>query len=172
MRVFVIRLSRLYAEWQKMQLLDAQSTLIDIQSFGDPPERYLVTYHCKGLAWLDGHQEPSITNKHQLEIYLHQQFPHLPPRLTWLTEIFHPNILPPRKNSGVCIGAWTPAETLDRLCIRIGEMIEYRNFSVTDALDLDAARWASEHLHEFPIDDRDFLVRDGNNGQQILELNL
>ncbi len=147
---------RLYMDWQRMQLLHKSSDLIDIEAFGDPPERYILTYSCKGLIWLPGNPAPSISHQHRFELYLNTDYPRLPPVFHCLTSIFHPNILPPERNGGVCIGSWTPAETLDSLCIRLGEMIQYRNYSLTDALDLKAAKWATAHQDSFPLDTRDF----------------
>ena len=151
-----MRIKRLYAEWQRMQIFSDNSEFIDVQPLGDPPEKYIVSYYCKGLIWPEGDAEPSISENHRLEIYLHKNFPRYPPKLTWLTDIFHPNILPPSKNGGVCIGKWTPAETLDQLCIRIGEMIQYRNFSITDALNTEAAAWVSVHMDRFTVDLQEF----------------
>src|SRR5689334_22182292 len=39
------RMRRLRADHQRMVELNARSDLIDVQTFGSPPERYIVTYH-------------------------------------------------------------------------------------------------------------------------------
>ena len=161
--IIPLRIKRLYAEWQRMLILNDNSELVEVQALGDPPEKYIVTFSCKGLIWNEKESEPSIGENHRMKIYLHKNFPRFPPKLTWLTDIFHPNILPPSKNGGVCIGNWTPAETLDQLCIRIGEMIQYRNFSITDALNTEAAAWVASHMDMFPIDLREFWLSKGNN---------
>lgn len=131
--------------------LARRSPYLQIEAAGDPPERYVVTFHLKGLAKLPGTHFPSVTGIHRMEIYLHADYPRLPPRLTWLTEIFHPNILPPRKNGGVCIGGWTPAETLAGLCGRIAEMIQYQNYNARDPLDEEAAVWAKANYWDLPV---------------------
>lgn len=138
----------------KMELLNKNSDLLEIEFFGEIPEKYRVTYKCKGLVWIEGNSAPSSTTHHQMEIYLHQNYPRVPPRLTWLTQIFHPNILSADRNGGVCIGSWTPAESLDRLCVRIGEMIQYKNYNLSDPLDTVAAEWARKNTGKFPIDNR------------------
>lgn len=127
-----MRYRRLQADWAKMQQSSNESSLILAESAGDPPEYYVVTFRCKGLMWQKGCPEPSVTAYHQLAIYLHKDYPRLPPALKWLTPIFHPNILPPEKNGGVCIGKWTPAESLVDLCVRIGEMVQYKNYNLND----------------------------------------
>lgn len=165
-----LRVKRLFAEWERMQMLNSNSKLITIESYGNPPEKYIITYHCKGLIWIEGNSGPSISHRHQIEMYLHKDFPRLPPQLKCLTNIFHPNILPSHKNGGVCIGNWSPAETLDQLCLRIGEMIQYRNYNINDALDIEAARWSAKHLNSFPLDNRDFLIRKGSEQDGILNI--
>ena len=137
-----------------MKRLNRESPLIDVRSEGEPPELYVVTYHCKGLLREPGMAQPSISIFHQIEIYLHASYPRQQPRLTCLTEIFHPNILSRSRNGGVCIGAWSPAESLPELCLRIGEMIQYRSYNPDDPLDVEAAAWARQHSSYFPVDPR------------------
>jgi ubiquitin-protein ligase len=79
--------------------------------------------------------------------------------LTWRTAIFHPNILSGNRNGGVCLGGWSPAETLADLCIRLAEMIQYKNYNTDDPLDLQAAAWAAQNRAHFPIDGRPIISR-------------
>lgn len=141
-----------------MKRLDRESTLIDVQGDGEPPELYVVTYHCKGLMRVPGMAQPSISTFHQIEVYLHANYPRQQPRLTCLTEIFHPNILSRSRNGGVCIGAWSPAELLPELCLRIGDMIVYRSYNPDDPLDLEAAAWARRYPSYFPVDTNPLLT--------------
>ena len=71
---------------------------------------------------------PKIGEKHQVEIYLHNQYPQRWPGMKWLTPIWHPNIN--HLNGSVCIDAawWTASRSLDRLVIMLGEMVQYKNF--------------------------------------------
>jgi len=149
-----LREKRLVKEFQLMKALANSSSLISVDYFGDPPLRYTVTYHCKSLIWMNGNSAPSYSNRHQLEVYLHKEYPRRPPALKWLTAIFHPNILPPDKNGGVCIGGWTPAETLDLLCLRIGEMLQYKQYNLSDPLDEEAAKWILNNKDILPLDNR------------------
>ena len=149
-----MRNRRLQAELQKLMQLNDMSDLIQVEPVRGQLDRYAVTFNCRGLMWPEGAAGPAITARHQCEIYLHLDFPRKPPQIKWLTEIFHPNILPPRQNGGVCIGSWTPAETLDHLVVRLFEMVQMKNYSVHDALDLRAAAWAKQHIAQFPLDNR------------------
>lgn len=150
-----MRLRRLQADWESMQRLVGESPLIEIsQCSGSPPETYLVTFLCKGLIRVADAAQPSVSNTHQVEIYLHQQYPRIQPRLTWRTAIFHPNILSGNRNGGVCIGGWSPAETLADLCVRLAEMVQYKRYNPQAPLDPEAAEWAVEHFLHFPVDER------------------
>lgn len=149
-----IRQQRLQSDKDRLLAMCRRSTLIHAASPGDALERYIVTYTCAGLVWLQGRERPSVIREHRLDVYLHLDYPRLPPRLQWMTDIFHPNILPPHRNGGVCIGRWSPSETLDQVVLRIGEMVQYKNFSTGDALNPEAAVWADRNRHAFPVDNQ------------------
>lgn len=149
-----MRQKRLEADMQKLKALGSASPLIDIDYSMGAPEKYRVTFYCKGLLWMPGAAGPSLTSRHIMDVYLHMQYPRTPPQLTWRTDIFHPNILSPAFNGGVCIGRWTPAETLDQLIVRIAEMVQMKNYSVSDALNREAAAWVARNLNFFPLDNR------------------
>jgi ubiquitin-protein ligase len=164
------RMRRLQADHQLMRDLAAHSDLIQFaaesQLPGMPPERYLVTFACKGIASVDKTGHPKYTNKHQVQIYLHNQYPQRWPGLHWVTPIWHPNIH--HLNGTVCIDAawWTASRSLDRLVIMLGEMVQYKNFHDDPTKppfpwDPDAARWCREyragHPGVFPVDTRELL---------------
>lgn len=153
-----MRLRRLQADWESLQRVARESPFIEIDQYrGAPPETYLVTFRCKGLMKAAGAVQPSISSFHQVEIYLHQNYPRQQPRLTWRTAIFHPNILSGDRNGGVCLGGWTPAETLGDLCVRLAEMVQYKSYNPEDPLDVEAAEWATEHFMVLPVDTRPVL---------------
>jgi len=145
---------RLRVEAARMEELSRRSTLVDVERISAAVDRYRVTFRCKGLFWPEGAAAPSVTTRHQLEVYLHRDFPRRPPQLLWLTDIFHPNILSYRRNGGVCVGGWSPAEGLDDLVIRIGEMVQMKRYGLSDPLDPAAAAWVRFRTGLFPVDDR------------------
>jgi hypothetical protein len=133
---------------------------------GWPPERYLVTFGCKGIVGVDRRGRPKFGQDHQVEIYLHSQYPQRWPGLKWLTPIWHPNIH--HLNGTVCIDAawWTAGRSLDRLVLMLGEMVQYKNYHDDPTAppfpwDPEAARWSRayrlEHPQAFPIDRRELL---------------
>ena len=164
------RTRRLRKDYELIQELDSRSDLIQVQAkqekTGMPPERYIITYKCKGIIGIDSKGNPKISEKHQVEIYLHSQYPQRWPGMKWLTPIWHPNIN--HANGSVCIDAawWSASRSLDRLVIMLGEMVQFKNFhdDPTKApypWDMEAATWCRQfrktHPKYFPLDTRELL---------------
>jgi ubiquitin-protein ligase len=164
------RMRRLRADHKRMVDLAAQSDLIKFKTTearkGLPPERYIVTYTCKGILGVDKNGKPKMGSKHQVEIYLHNQYPQRWPGMQWLTPVWHPNIN--HHNGSVCVDAawWTASRSLDRLVIMIGEMVQYKNYHDDPTKppfpwDPEAARWSRKYRQEnpaaFPVDTRELL---------------
>ncbi len=164
------RFRRLKADYEKMLELKAHSDLIDFEVVdpqpGFPPEKYIVTFKVKSVAGVDIFGNPRYADRHQVAIYLHNEYPHRWPGLKWLTPIWHPNIK--GANGSVCIDAawWTAARSLDRLVIMLGEMAQYKNFHDDPTKppfpwDAEAAKWSAKyraaHPGCFPVDTRELL---------------
>lgn len=164
------RMRRLRGDYELMRELDARSDLISFQAFSPnpnlPPERYIVTFKCKSIIGVDRQGNPKFGEHHQVEIYLHNQYPHRWPGMKWLTPIWHPNIN--HLNGSVCIDAawWAASRSLDRLVLMLGEMLQYKNYHDDPTKppfpwDAEAARWSREyrrtHPNIFPVDHRELL---------------
>jgi ubiquitin-protein ligase len=164
------RMRRMRADYELMKELASRSDLISFKAVdvrgGMPPERYIVTFACKSIASVDRSGKPQYSNHHQVEIYLHNQYPQRWPGMKWMTPIWHPNIN--HLNGSVCIDAawWTASRSLDRLIIMLGEMVQWKNFHDDPTKppfpwDAEAARWSREyrkkHANEFPVDRRELL---------------
>ena len=98
------RMRRLRADHERMKELASRSDLISFEARVPhqnlPPETYIVTYNCKGILDVDRQGNPKFGNRHQVEIYLHNQYPQRWPGMKWLTPIWHPNIN--HLNGSVC----------------------------------------------------------------------
>lgn len=114
------------------------------RSEGDPPELYHLMFNVPGLA-LDAEGRLKVRETHRCDIYLHRDYPRRSPLITWQTRVFHPNILGPDRNGGVCIGSWSAAEPLPDLCERLAALVSYRALNPEDALNVEAAAWAVAH---------------------------
>jgi len=167
------RMRRLRADHELMRELSARSDMITFDTEdvdrGLPPERYIVSFKCKGIVGVDKGGRPKFGNRHKVEIYLHSQYPQRWPGMKWLTPIWHPNIN--HLNGSVCIDAawWTASRSLDRLVIMLAEMVQYKNFHDDPTQppfpwDPEAARWSrayrAEHPQAFPVDRREPLRRE------------
>jgi ubiquitin-protein ligase len=164
------RIRRLKNDFELMQELAARSDVIQIKAAsnhaGLAPERYIVTYNCKGIVGIDRSGNPKYGMKHQVEIYLHNQYPQRWPGMKWLTPIWHPNIN--HANGSVCIDAawWSASRSLDRLVIMLGEMLQYKNYHDDPTKppfpwDVEAAKWCRQyrkrHPSAFPVDRTELL---------------
>ncbi len=164
------RMRRLRADYELMQEMAARTDMISFVAQSPrpnlPPERYIVTFKCKSIGTVDRQGNPQFSEHHQVEIYLHNQYPQRWPGMKWLTPIWHPNIN--HLNGTVCIDAawWTASRSLDRLVIMLGEMLQYKNFHDDPTKppfpwDPEAARWSREyrkkHPDAFPVDKRELM---------------
>lgn len=164
------RIRRLRADAELMRELSARSDLISFTAQSAqpnvPPERYIITFKCKSIVGVDLFGKPKYSEHHQVEIYLHNQYPQRWPGMKWMTPIWHPNIN--HVNGTVCIDAawWTASRSLDRLVIMLGEMLQWKNFHDDPTKppfpwDADAARWSREYRKKFPdafpLDERELL---------------
>jgi ubiquitin-protein ligase len=112
---------------------------------------------------VDRKGNPKMGNEHQVEIYLHSDYPHRWPGLKWMTPIWHPNIN--HTNGSVCIDAawWGAARSLDRLVIMMGEMLQYKNYHddpLKPPFPWDAAwcrTYRAKNPKVFPTDQRELM---------------
>jgi ubiquitin-protein ligase len=150
------RSRRLLSDRQQMEELAGRGE-VSFRSEGEPPDVYYVMLDGCGLA-REGDERLTTRSVHRCEIYLHLDYPRCPPVVRWLTPIYHPNILGPERNGGVCIGSWSASESLADLCLRLLELATFRSFNAKDALDRDAAYWVLRNGVE-PGDDVRALAR-------------
>lgn len=148
-------IERLRDEYASLIQLERRSKLIKITpldvSPGLPPNKYIVTYTCRGIEGVTEDQEPVVRDSHEVEIYLDHKFPTSEPSLTWLTPIWHPNIEhdPPHTVCTDNIKSWYPTRSLDQLVIALGEMIQYRKYHAIweepYPIDHEVAKWVLEY---------------------------
>jgi len=164
------RMRRLRGDYELMQDLVSRTNMISFVAQSPrpnlPPERYIVTFKCKSIGNVDRQGNPIFSERHQVEVYLHNQYPQRWPGMKWLTPIWHPNIN--HLNGSVCIDAawWTASRSLDRLMVMLGEMLQYKNYHDDPTRppfpwDPEAARWSRayrrRHPHAFPVDRRELM---------------
>jgi ubiquitin-protein ligase len=148
------RQDRLATEWGRLQFLNGESENVKAEPVdthpGSAPEKYIVTFLCKGIADIDPQtKDPVYQYRHQVEIYCHDGFPAEVPKLRWVTPIWHPNIQH-EEPKGVCVNTaeWLAGRRLDDLCHQMFEMVQYKNyhaeFTPPYPLDHKVAHWVLE----------------------------
>lgn len=148
------RVRRLQSDHERLQKLVMESDLIRIAATeGYPPEKYVIEFTCRGVERLNRGQ-PVFSSYHRVGIYLTAGYPTRAPQMRWLTEIFHPNI---SSGGSVCVGTWYASKWLDELVYMLAEMVQYRNYddALDNILNSEAATWARENRHLFPVDPRE-----------------
>ena len=123
---------------------------------GKAPEKYLIAFRCNGLRKPSETDEPEEIDEQAMEVVFGYDYPSVPPRYVWLTHIWHPNINPPY----LCTTGrpFAISTSLDQICLMVGQMIQYRNYNIEDPLNKEAAQWAAQNKHRFPIDTRDLIT--------------
>lgn len=147
---------RLRTDAEALRRLKEESSIFDYQGFGDPPERYLVTFRGRGLMRRSEADPVEVADVHRVEIRLGIDYPRSRPDLQWLTSIYHPNI---SAVGAVCLGGysthWVPSLGLADLCEMLWDMVRYANYDSKSAYNYAAARWCEAQTQfEFPLDAR------------------
>jgi ubiquitin-protein ligase len=148
------RQARLKAERLRLERLNRESDHVRVMQLnvleGSEPERYRVTFLCRGIVGTDALQRPIYDYTHQVEIFCDEDFPSDAPRLRWVTPIWHPNIQH-KEPKGVCVNKpeWLGGMGLDDLCRLLFEMVQYKNYHATFTkpypLDPVVAKWVLEY---------------------------
>jgi ubiquitin-protein ligase len=155
------RTRRLKADADAMKLLKENSTIVDFQAFGDPAERYLITFKGKGLMRKSEGDSVEVAEVHRVEVRLGIDYPRSRPDLQWLTAIYHPNI---SAVGAVCLGGystnWVPSLGLAELTEMLWDMVRYENFDPKSAYNYAAGRWSETQTQfDFPLDRRNLRDR-------------
>lgn len=150
------RIRRLIADYQSLQQLRAQSSILRFRTQGDPPDRYRIRFYGRGLFVDPVSRRVRVLTRHEIGIELVASYPRTIPVLTWKTPVYHPNI---SLNGLVCLGGystqWVPSFRLDELCEMLWDMARLRNFDVEHPYNREAAEWLrGQDAGCFPVDRR------------------
>jgi ubiquitin-protein ligase len=151
----IVRLRRLQADYEAVRrLMRHMSSKISIKGVsGNPPERYIINLKVSSLRQVG--YELTIADEHELEIRMPQGYPRDAPVCRLLTPVFHPNIAP----HAVCIGDhWTADESLDRMIMRICEMLAFQSYNIKSPLNGEASQWVENHIDRLPLDHGEFFI--------------
>jgi hypothetical protein len=141
---------------------------------GDPPQRYVVEFHCKGLVRA---RSGEIVEAERFAVgiwfpddYLRSVNPFQV--LTWLApqNVWHPNIS--NVAPFVCVGRLAPATGLVDVIYQLFEIVTYHKVTMRedDALNKEACAWTRRNLPRFPVDTRPLKRRSADVDFEILEV--
>lgn len=163
------RIRRLTSDWEQVKKDFTGHKNIIVKPVGEePPEKYHVTYFVNGIYLLPDGQIETLS-RHEVEITLHAEYPRYKPVCKILTPIWHPNF----RDGQICIGdIWGAGESLSDIIINIGDMIQYKSWNSYSPLSADAAQWAMENKHLFPIGNIDLYIADYASAKDTVEIDL
>jgi hypothetical protein len=148
--------SFLERQLEEATALACQSDMLDLLPFGDPADRFMARFTCRGLV-----RRPSGAIEEAEDFAVGISFPSDYLRrvnpfdvLTWLgpRNVWHPNIsdtLPI-----ICVGRLVPGTGLVDILMQVWEEITWRKFNLADSLNPAASEWARQHLSRLPVDTR------------------
>lgn len=163
------RMRRLSSDYEEVKKNFAGHKNIIVTPVGDePPEKYHVTYFVNGIYLLpDGRIE--TLGRHEVDITLHADYPRYKPICKITTPIWHPNF----RDGQICIGdIWGAGESLSDIIINIGDMIQYKSWNSYSPLSSEAAQWAMENKHLFPVGNIDLFYSDYASAKDTVEIDL
>lgn len=163
------RIKRLNSDWEQIKNDFKDHKNIIVEPIGNEPfEKYRITYYVNGIYLLpDGRIE--TLGKHTVEITLHAEYPRYKPICNILTPIWHPNF----RDDQICIGdIWGAGESLSDIIINIGDMIQYKSWNSFSPLSVDAAQWAMENKHLFPVGTLDLWKGESSEAKKEFEIDL
>ena len=163
------RLRRIASDYEQIKKDFAGHKNIIVTPIGDePPEKYHVTYFVNGI-YLQPDGRIETLSRHEVEITLHAEYPRYKPICKILTPIWHPNF----RDGQICIGdIWGAGESLTDIIINIGDMIQYKSWNSYSPLSADAAAWAMDNKHLFPVGNIDLYVSDYASAKDDVEIDL
>ena len=163
------RLRRIASDYEQIKKDFTGHKNIIVTPIGpEPPEKYHVTYFVNGIYLLEDGRIETL-GRHEVEITLHADYPRYKPICRILTPIWHPNF----RDGQICIGdIWGAGESLSDIIINIGDMIQYKSWNSYSPLSADAAKWAMENKHLFPVGNVDLYIADYASAKDDVEIDL
>ncbi len=143
-------LERLENEWRRLQRAFAYHPHIRVIALeGDPPDQYQVDYRFRTVI-LDENGQLQYSSTCSVHIWLPPDFPHDPPLVRPVSDLFHPNVVPEGINIDRC---WTSTRsTLVDVISGVGAMLCYQDFDLDNAWNPSAAEWTRANPRVLPLD--------------------
>lgn len=151
------RLDRLRSDNETLSTLRDCSSVFGFEGDGDPPDRYAITFHGKGLMrGVSSRAEVQVIDLHRIDLRLPYAYPQVAPDIRWVTPILHPNV----SFSGFIhlrdVGLpWDESVTLDAVCERLWDVARMAYVNLDKATNFSAKSWCEKQARfTLPIDPR------------------
>ncbi|MFI5379722.1 MAG: hypothetical protein ACHRHE_10525 [Tepidisphaerales bacterium] len=146
----VPHLERLENEWRRLQRAFAYHPHVRVIALeGDPPDQYQIDYRFRTVL-MDESGQLQYSTTCSVHIWLPPEFPHEPPLVRPVSDLFHPNVVPDGINIDRC---WTSTRsTLVDVIAGVGAMLCYQDFDVENAWNPAAAEWTIANPRILPLD--------------------
>ena len=163
------RMRRVASDYEQIKRDFAGHAYVIVKPSNDElPEKYDITYFVNGIYLLpDGRIE--MLGRHEVQIALHADYPRYKPICTISTPVWHPNF----RDGQICIGdIWGAGESLSEIIINIGDMIQYKSWNSSSPLSAEAAEWAIQNKHLFPVGSLELRRGDYSTAAEAVEIEL
>jgi ubiquitin-protein ligase len=150
------RLRRLQADYDSIRETFSGHKRVKVNPVGSrrPPEIYEIEYSVPGLRLEEG--KAITAESHLVELMLPRRYPAEAPYAVPRTPVFHPNI-----REYYCIADdWRAGTPIVDVILKMGEMIQWRDYNLASPLNDEAADWAikEEQSGSFPVGEVDLGV--------------
>lgn len=145
------RSRRLVKDFEEMKALSADSTILEFTVEGNPPDKYHLTFHGKGL-----HPTSGLVDVHKVVVDLGAHYPNGLPSIHLQTPIRHPNI----SGGTPCFGTFhmNPHVKLTEIVEIVWDMVRMGTYNPYGGYG-DKDSWqVLRKEYDFPVDKR--ILRD------------
>jgi ubiquitin-conjugating enzyme len=165
------RQDRLSADREILAALAASSTIFSFESGGDPPDRYTLSFHGKGLAPdVSSQSDVMITELHQIDLRMPYSYPNNPPDIRWLTPLWHPSVSFSGFVNLADVGiVWSRDVPIDIVCERLWDIARGAFINPHKAANYAAKNWFEKDCpYELPVDPRSLGDRNPASASNIV----
>ncbi len=131
------------------------SDLLDLEPEPhDPPQKYIATYHCRGLVQGAG-GDIDEADFFQVGIWFPPNYLDEVNAYHVLTMLGPPNVFQSNiRGPFICLKNLGPGTDLVSILYQLFELLTFQSYALHDPLNQAAAQWARNNKHRLPVDPR------------------
>tara|TARA_B110000037_G_C16976203_1_gene447156 strand:- start:498 stop:956 length:459 start_codon:yes stop_codon:yes gene_type:complete len=148
-------MSKLLDKRLKMELKEFKKSNLDQITAGPKHIKNMYEWNAIIIAPKDSLYENGVF---KLIINFPQDYPFRPPKIEFITKIFHPNI---NSNGQICLDilktSWSPALTISKILLSISSLLTDPNFD--DPLDISVSKLYKEDIELYKKTVKDYVKK-------------